>query len=623
MDLFTLWGKIAIDVSSAEETINSTMQQVDGLKSSLEGAERQSTTTGKTFSKGGSLQAGSVALGNFYTKIGNSVINLFKTFTKTGFAFDASMEAYQGQFKALLNDEGKAAQLVADLQLLAKVSPLGMEGLANNAVSLLNTGVALADIVPTLEMLGNLALGDTNKMDSIVRAYTQILSKGQLMAQEIYQLGDAGVPVREIMTMYGGEEFADGTWYATKMTDPSYKIMADSMVTAFQGATAEGGKWHDYMFQMMDTWNGQIDRLGEEGKENIGAFMNPFFEVAKNDVLPKINESLGEFGGWVTENQDALSKMADAISGLVTGGFDMILSAFEWVAENGEAVGTALTVIATGFALGAIAAHPYAAAVLAVAAGLAALQTGGSRTKEKLFTYSDDELATLQNYIDAVNAAKEAEAAYFESEMSQYDVEKNKAWLDTAAKAKAAEEEVNAIDGLMKAYENWLGTQGAEGAYLDVPVRPSEDSAAEMQAEIAGYELEGDASIHAAANSEALIQSALNQMDLTVDVTPKLKFGEKLAALFGFNGSHADGLDRVPFDGYRAILHKDEMVLRASEAAVYRGEKEPTRGSMRRRNTAEEAQPINVTMNFNGRTGSPYEIAAEVKNALEMLRWQT
>lgn len=37
------------------------------------------------------------------------------------------------------------------------------------------------------------------------------------------------------------------------------------------------------------------------------------------------------------------------------------------------------------------------------------------------------------------------------------------------------------------------------------------------------------------------------------------------------DGSHAGGLDYVPFDGYIAELHKGEQVLTASEAAAYRG----------------------------------------------------
>lgn len=38
----------------------------------------------------------------------------------------------------------------------------------------------------------------------------------------------------------------------------------------------------------------------------------------------------------------------------------------------------------------------------------------------------------------------------------------------------------------------------------------------------------------------------------------------------GYNGSHASGLDYVPFDGYRAELHMGEAVLNAQEAALWR-----------------------------------------------------
>ena len=42
----------------------------------------------------------------------------------------------------------------------------------------------------------------------------------------------------------------------------------------------------------------------------------------------------------------------------------------------------------------------------------------------------------------------------------------------------------------------------------------------------------------------------------------------RAAALAGVDGSHAGGLNRVPFDGYIAELHKGERVQTASEARV-------------------------------------------------------
>ncbi|MCS7463382.1 tape measure protein [Paenibacillus doosanensis] len=41
-------------------------------------------------------------------------------------------------------------------------------------------------------------------------------------------------------------------------------------------------------------------------------------------------------------------------------------------------------------------------------------------------------------------------------------------------------------------------------------------------------------------------------------------------SLYGYDGSNAGGLDRVPYNGYRAILHKDERVQTKAEADAWR-----------------------------------------------------
>ena len=568
MDLFKLVGRIVISNQEANESIDETTEKAKGLSETLQGTGGEADSASKNLGSSGKLGSATVWMGNMFTKLTEKGIAFGKFIGKTGFGFDASMEAYRNQFEALIGDADKAHKLVDDIQLLAKVSPLGMEGLANNAVTLLNSGTKLADIIPTLEMLGNLALGDTNKMNSIVRAYTQILSKGQLMAQEMYQLGDAGVPIREIMTLYGGEEYADGSWYQKKLKDPTYSIFAEEMVAAFQGATAEGGKWHNYMFQMMDTWLGQTDRMGEEGKESLGAFMLPFFEIAKSDVLPRLSESLAGFGTWVSENQGTLEKMADATGKLVTGGFDMMINTFTWMMENGEATKTAILGVATALTIGAIAAHPYAAAITAVAAGLMLLTNHENKVKggEILSKYSEADLQTLQEYVDAMKAANEAEKSMIDS---GYDMDSTERFHAANDAKEAAEARAKAVKGMIDDYYAYIKANGVgkgDDIYLDVPLKVAEGAEASIQGEVDGMNIES--LVNMVADTSGL-QAAVNATNLTAYVNT-IPIGTQAAGAVQVDGSHATGIWRVPRDGYIARLHSDEMVLRDSDADIVR-----------------------------------------------------
>lgn len=57
------------------------------------------------------------------------------------------------------------------------------------------------------------------------------------------------------------------------------------------------------------------------------------------------------------------------------------------------------------------------------------------------------------------------------------------------------------------------------------------------------------------------------------------------------SGRHRTGLNEVPYDGYRAELHRGERVLTAAEANVY---------DQFRRGQLQPAMAGNTTINFNG-----------------------
>lgn len=74
--------------------------------------------------------------------------------------------------------------------------------------------------------------------------------------------------------------------------------------------------------------------------------------------------------------------------------------------------------------------------------------------------------------------------------------------------------------------------------------------------------------------------------------------------------SRAVGIDSVPYDGFLASLHEGEAILTKAE------------NRQRKSRAGVVEQPINLTVNVNGSTKNPYETAQEIRNALDMLRWQ-
>lgn len=94
------------------------------------------------------------------------------------------------------------------------------------------------------------------------------------------------------------------------------------------------------------------------------------------------------------------------------------------------------------------------------------------------------------------------------------------------------------------------------------------------------------------------------------DIYAGIKDGFKNIFSDESDGSHAGGIDYVPYDGYRAMMHKGEQLLTASEAVVYKQEKADNFSDYAELNRkvdaliAAQSQPANWTMTANGSLGA-------------------
>ena len=90
-----------------------------------------------------------------------------------------------------------------------------------------------------------------------------------------------------------------------------------------------------------------------------------------------------------------------------------------------------------------------------------------------------------------------------------------------------------------------------------------------------------------------------------------MAFAAGMPSIPGFNSHFATGLERVPYDGFPAILHKDEMVLDRQDANAYRNGDAP--------GPSKGGVTVNQYIQSVPQTAS--ELAFQTMNALEMLRF--
>ena len=156
-------------------------------------------------------------------------------------------------FEVLLNGKGAAQKLLADIKAYSAKTPYQILGLGDNAKMMLSFGIKQDEVMPYLKAIGDIAMGDSGKMQSLTLAFSQMSSTGKLMGQDLLQMINAGFnPLEEISRKTGigigelKEKMAKG------------QISAKMVQDAFMSATKEGGKFYKMSEKMSQTIGGRL-----------------------------------------------------------------------------------------------------------------------------------------------------------------------------------------------------------------------------------------------------------------------------------------------------------------------------------------------------------------------------
>lgn len=246
--------------------------------------------------------------------VGAAVVTSVGMIGKAGVAFNAEMQNFEAGFTSLLGSGEAAQAMLEELTSFAAATPFEMPTLANSATMLSQFGIAADEILPSLQMLGDISMGDSDKLERLSRVFGQVSSAGRLTLEDVNQMIDAGFnPLGQIAAMTGEsmQELRDRV--------SAGEVSFEELSAAMQTATSEGGQFYNAMENASKTLSGQWSTLQDGVNILAGSLTGGLTAALTNDLLPGLNEFTTALHGVVTGAEGADTALVAAGQGMVAG----------------------------------------------------------------------------------------------------------------------------------------------------------------------------------------------------------------------------------------------------------------------------------------------------------------
>ena len=129
-------------------------------------------------------------------KIGIGVLATAIAFAgKSALSASGEFERYRVTMETLLGSSDKATELLNELEDFSSRTPLQLKNLVDLSTVLIGFGIESGKITDKLEILGNVAQGNQDKLTRLGDAYGKLKAKGRASLEEINRFSEAGVPL--------------------------------------------------------------------------------------------------------------------------------------------------------------------------------------------------------------------------------------------------------------------------------------------------------------------------------------------------------------------------------------------------------------------------------------------
>jgi tape measure domain len=339
-----------------------------GLNKGLQDA--QSKIDGFT---GGIKKAGS-KIGEVFSNIGDAAIKYGKILgvagtaaTVFGIKTAADLQALSTSFETLTGSAEKGRKVFTDLKKMGATTPFEVGDLAKATQTMLAFGIEVDKTEGYLKMLGDVSMGNKDKLGGLALAFSQVQSTGRLMGQDLLQMINQGFNPLTIISQKTGRSMKD-----LKKDMEDGKITVEMVTDAFKTATSEGGLFYQGMDRGAKTLSGTFSTLmdniklmaaGLAGLADDGTIVEGSLLSLVQQGVNVLNESLAKID-WVKVGQDIRTNIITAIDTLRTS----IENLINWYNQHKlaiEIVTVVLLSFGTAFAIVRTAVWLYTAAITA------------------------------------------------------------------------------------------------------------------------------------------------------------------------------------------------------------------------------------------------------------------
>lgn len=168
-------------------------------------------------------------------------------------------EQQQANLKTLLNGDAEAtANLVSQIREYGKATVYDKSGLVEAQKTMMSFGLDAEFAFGKLKNIGDIALGDSQKMQSLALAFSQATSSGKLMGQDLMQMINAGFNPLEVISQKTGVSMAE-----LKEAMSKGAISSDLLAQSLEWATEEGGRFYQGAETAAQTTAGRIAKMRE------------------------------------------------------------------------------------------------------------------------------------------------------------------------------------------------------------------------------------------------------------------------------------------------------------------------------------------------------------------------